>query len=183
MADGRITIVVLRPGLIWGPRSPWVLGPASELVNGTAYLVGDGGGICNLIYVDNLVRRLETMSPLASVERIVEKETPIAKDEAIRHAVELFNDEKYWGAHEVLEGVWKSTPLGQERDLINGMILVAAAFVHELKDEQDICISILGRAMKKLDGGAGIYHGIDLDRLAERVERILQTSRIERFTI
>src|SRR6185503_9310344 len=40
MADGRLAIVVLRPGLIWGPGSPWVLGPASELVRGAAYLVG-----------------------------------------------------------------------------------------------------------------------------------------------
>lgn len=58
MADGRLTIVVLRPGLIWGPRSPWVLRPAAELVSGTAYLVGSGEGICNLMYVDNLVRSI-----------------------------------------------------------------------------------------------------------------------------
>jgi nucleoside-diphosphate-sugar epimerase len=61
MADGRLAIAVLRPGLIWGPRSPWVLRPATELVSGGAYLVGDGGGICNLVYVDNLVRSIDAV--------------------------------------------------------------------------------------------------------------------------
>ncbi|HEX9677763.1 DUF309 domain-containing protein [Nitrososphaera sp.] len=131
--------------------------------------------------VGDLVGRLEKISPLASVEHIVEKDVP--KDEAVRHAVELFNEEKYWGAHEALEAVWKSTPRGKERDMINGIILVAAAFVHDLKDEREICLSILGRAMKKLDGAGGAYHGINVDRLAARVSKILRTGRIERFTI
>jgi nucleoside-diphosphate-sugar epimerase len=61
MDEGRLAIVVLRPGLIWGPRSPWVLRPASELVSGTAYLVGGGGGVCNLMYVDNLVRSINAV--------------------------------------------------------------------------------------------------------------------------
>jgi hypothetical protein len=58
IAEGRIAIVVLRPGLIWGPGSPWVEGPGAELIHGSAYLVGDGSGICNLMYVDDLVRRI-----------------------------------------------------------------------------------------------------------------------------
>ena len=62
MADGRITIVVLRPGLIWGPGSPWVLRPASELLAGSAYLAGDGSGICNLAYVDNLVHSIDAVA-------------------------------------------------------------------------------------------------------------------------
>ena len=62
MADGRLAIVVLRPGLIWGPRSPWVLRPAGELVSGTAYLVEGGAGVCNLMYVDNLVRSIDAVA-------------------------------------------------------------------------------------------------------------------------
>jgi nucleoside-diphosphate-sugar epimerase len=61
MADGRVATVVLRPSLIWGPSSPWVLGPGHDLVAGTAYLVGGGQGICDLLYVDNLVRSIEAV--------------------------------------------------------------------------------------------------------------------------
>ncbi len=58
---GPVEVVVLRPGLVWGPRSPWVCGPAAELLSGAAYLVDGGRGICNLIYVDNLVRSVEAV--------------------------------------------------------------------------------------------------------------------------
>jgi nucleoside-diphosphate-sugar epimerase len=61
MGEGRTTIVVLRPSLVWGPESPWVLGPASELARGAAYLRGDGAGICNLMYVDDLVRSIDAV--------------------------------------------------------------------------------------------------------------------------
>ncbi len=53
-SDTRVACVVLRPGLIWGPRSPWVVGPATQMASGTAFLLGGGRGICNLIYLDNL---------------------------------------------------------------------------------------------------------------------------------
>jgi nucleoside-diphosphate-sugar epimerase len=59
--DGPVRVVVLRPGLVWGPKSPWVWEPAAALLAGRAYLVGDGSGLCNLIYVDNLVRSIEAV--------------------------------------------------------------------------------------------------------------------------
>lgn len=50
-----IEITVLRPGIVWGPRSGWSLNAALDLINNTTYLVGTGSGICNTIYVDNLI--------------------------------------------------------------------------------------------------------------------------------
>ncbi len=61
MTDGRLAIVVLRPGLVWGPGSPWVLGPATDLVQGRAFLAGGGTGICNLMYVDDLLRGIDAV--------------------------------------------------------------------------------------------------------------------------
>ena len=130
--------------------------------------------------VDVLVSRLGPMSALASYEHIVERHED--KDQAIKRAIDLFNDEKYWGAHEALEGVWK-TASGDEKNILNGIILVAAAFVHEEKDELDVCLSILKRARKKLEGIGGKYHEIDVDRIADLVSGIINSGRIERFTI
>src|SRR5439155_1239680 len=61
MAERRLAIVVLRPGLVWGPGSPWVLGPATDLLRGAAFLAGSGGGICNLMYVDDLLRGIDAV--------------------------------------------------------------------------------------------------------------------------
>lgn len=50
-----VEITVLRPGIVWGPRSRWSIDAALDLLNNTAYLVGDGSGVCNTIYIDNLI--------------------------------------------------------------------------------------------------------------------------------
>jgi nucleoside-diphosphate-sugar epimerase len=52
--DG-LQVVVLRPGIVWGPRSPHTLAVVQSLLDKTAYLVGDGTGIFNSIYIDNLI--------------------------------------------------------------------------------------------------------------------------------
>jgi len=53
-ATGDVELVILRPGIVTGPRSYWVTSFASALVEGTASLVNGGQGICNSLYVDNL---------------------------------------------------------------------------------------------------------------------------------
>jgi uncharacterized protein len=129
---------------------------------------------------NDVVKKMESISPMVSVEQVVERH--IGKDEAIRLAISSFNDEKYWSAHELLEGVWKQAE-GTEKSIINGIILVAAAFVHDQKDEPEICISILRRALAKLGSGQGTYSGIDIDRLATNVVEIVNTGKIKRFAI
>src|ERR671917_240419 len=124
--------------------------------------------------------RIEVIAPLASYEGIMERH--IEKDKSIMRAVQLFNDERYWEAHEVLEYEWKNAT-GTEKEILNGIILVAAAFVHDEKDETDVCIAILLRARKKLHRAKGKYHGIDTNRIADMISEIINTGRVHRFTI
>src|SRR5918992_3102334 len=128
----------------------------------------------------SLLTRIEVIAPLASYEEIMERH--MEKDKAIMRAVELFNDERYWEAHEALEYVWKNAT-GTEKEILNGIILVAAAFVHDEKDEQDICIAILLRARKKFHRARDKYHGIDTNRIADMISEIINTGKVHRFTI
>jgi uncharacterized protein len=130
--------------------------------------------------VKTIVASLEAIAPLASYDEVIERQ--MEKDKALKRAVELFNDEKYWEAHEGLEHVWKNAN-GIEKEILNGIILVAAAFVHDEKGEQDICISILRRARKKLDRASGNYFGIDTNRIADVISEIINTGKVDRFTI
>jgi nucleoside-diphosphate-sugar epimerase len=57
-AGGTVEIVILRPGIVFGPRSYWVTSFAEALINGQAYLFNRGQGICNSLYVDNLVHAI-----------------------------------------------------------------------------------------------------------------------------
>ena len=53
-----VELVVLRPGIVFGPRSSWIINFADALLAGRASLLNCGQGICNSIYVDNLVHAI-----------------------------------------------------------------------------------------------------------------------------
>lgn len=63
--DGRVELIMLRPGVVFGPRSRWITDIAKDLRAGHAAWLNGGRGICNSIYVDNLVEaiRLAATSP------------------------------------------------------------------------------------------------------------------------
>ncbi len=56
---GQVEVVIFRPGIVFGPRSRWVRDLASQLTQGTAYLINDGQGVCNSVYVDNLIHGMQ----------------------------------------------------------------------------------------------------------------------------
>src|SRR5712692_4197197 len=112
------------------------------------------------VQLDALLNKLQPIGSVDHERQIVEEK--IEKEEAMLIAKEYFNDERFWECHEVLEGVWKKTYEG-EKDLVQGIILVAAAFVHYQKNENEICLSILKRAMEKIGNASGKYYKIEVD--------------------
>jgi nucleoside-diphosphate-sugar epimerase len=49
-----VEIIVLRPGIVWGVGSPHTMHFARSLAAKSGFLVGDGSGIFNGVYIDNL---------------------------------------------------------------------------------------------------------------------------------
>jgi hypothetical protein len=131
-------------------------------------------------YLDLLVKKLETIGQLDNARHIVEEE--MEKEEAVEKGREYFNYERFWECHETLEGVWKKTYEG-EKDLVQGIILVAAAFVHYQKNENDICLSILKRGMEKIGNASGKYYHIDIDVLRNKVSEIISSGMISTFMV
>ena len=66
---GDVEVVFLRPGIVFGPRSFWISSFADNLLSGQAYLVNQGQGICNSIYVDNLVRAIYLVMMAKNVDQ------------------------------------------------------------------------------------------------------------------
>jgi hypothetical protein len=130
--------------------------------------------------LDVVVKKFEPIGSLNDARPVVEEK--IEKEEALKRAKQYFNDEKYWECHEVLEGVWKKTHEG-EKDLVQGIILVAAALVHYQKNENDICLSIMKRAMEKLSSSSGIYHDVDIDKFGKTTEEMISSGKIAPFMI
>lgn len=130
--------------------------------------------------IDLLLSRLSSIGQLEDARHIVEEH--IEKEDAINQGIFYFNNERFWECHEVFEGVWKKCYEG-EKDLVQGIILVAAALVHFQKDENDVCFSIIDRALQKLANASGMYHKIDIDAFSEKVRQIKKTGKIATFAI
>jgi nucleoside-diphosphate-sugar epimerase len=54
-----LPVVIIRPTIVYGPASQyWTIYPVQRLLAGGFYLIEDGQGVCNPVYVDDLVRAL-----------------------------------------------------------------------------------------------------------------------------
>lgn len=73
--------IALRPGLVYGPRSPWFARLARELREGRGWWFGDGRGVFNGIYVDNLVSAI--FSALAAPATATGKPYLVGDEETI----------------------------------------------------------------------------------------------------
>lgn len=131
-------------------------------------------------HLDLLLKKLEPIGSLDHAKHVVDE--VMEKEEAIQKGRYYFNNERFWECHEVLEGAWKKSS-GEEKDLIQGLILVAAAMVHYQKYENNICISIFRRGLEKIGERTGLYHKIDLDLVRKKVTEMIQSGMIIAFTI
>jgi uncharacterized protein len=107
---------------------------------------------------------------------------PTSSRDVITLAKSLFNDARFWETHEEVEALWK-TKKSEEKEMLQGFILVAVAFVHLQKNEAEICLSILKRAFKKLQAPIHTYEGLDIDLIRENIQEILRTGNPAIFKV
>ena len=111
------------------------------------------------------------ISKIISVRPIDNRPSNRSADEALEEGVRLFNEERFWESHEALEEIWHPAK-GIDRNIIQGLILTAAAFVHYQKNEADVCISILGRALEKL-GLTNDFRDLNIRQLRSEIKSII----------
>jgi len=115
--------------------------------------------------VDTLVGKLSLIGDLDNFRHIVEEE--IEMDQGIKDGIFYFNSERFWECHEAFEGVWKQC-FGREKELVQGIILVAVAYAHAQENELRIGVAMLTRALEKLGSSPSMYHSIDVERIREK---------------
>jgi hypothetical protein len=133
--------------------------------------------------LQNSLKALEVkIGPLLTVRKL-DKQTPsVEPSEAIRLGLSLFNQERYWESHEALESAWRSAS-GSEKEVLQALILLAAALVHLQKDERNVAESVMKRAYNKLQPHKGKYFGVDMAALADVVMELLNAGQPEFFII
>lgn len=116
------------------------------------------------------------------IEELTEEKKNRSTEETISSAIFLFNMERFWKSHEVLENAWKDA-IGSTKRLLNGIILVDAAYVHLQKGELDIYFSILRRSLDKFREPPEVLFNINMKFLVKAVENILSEKKASYFKI
>lgn len=130
--------------------------------------------------LDNLTKDLESLGPVDNIRHVIEEE--IGKEQGIKDGIFYFNSERFWESHEAFEGVWKKC-FGREKELVQGIILVAVAFAHGQRNESVIGVRMLKRALEKLGRSPSRYHTIDVDRIRRKAGEMRTEKQLVLFEI
>ena len=130
--------------------------------------------------LNTLIKKLSPIGPVDNIRHVFEEE--IEKEQGIIDGIFYFNNERFWESHEAFEGVWKKC-FGREKELVQGIILVAVAFAHAQKDELSIGVGMLGRALEKLGESPSTYHSINVDRIRKKAIEMQQENNLTLFEI
>jgi predicted metal-dependent hydrolase len=86
--------------------------------------------------------------------------------------VALFNGVRYWHSHEAWEELWRAAP-DEDRDFYQGLILLAAGLLHVHRRNLRGARNKLAEGVAKLKPFQPSHHGILVNELIGRAERIL----------
>ncbi|GAB4497651.1 MAG: hypothetical protein OHK003_06970 [Anaerolineales bacterium] len=87
--------------------------------------------------------------------------------------IQLFNEGKFFEAHEELETAWKEER-GSIRDLYRGILQVAVTYLHITRGNYDGAVKVYGRSLKWTQGWADVCRGINVKKLRDDAKTIMQ---------
>ena len=84
------------------------------------------------------------------------------------HGIRLFNQRRFFDAHEVLEDVWRAAPAEQKK-FLQGLIQLAVALHHHSKGNTVGALSLLKRAASNLAAEPREARGIRVSELLQAI--------------
>jgi uncharacterized protein len=97
-------------------------------------------------------------------------------EEALELGVRLWDEQRWFEAHECLEDVWHTAP-DADRDFWQGVIQVAVAGVHHQRGNPRGAAALLDRARAKLERYPRSHRGVDVVRLCEHAAAAAASAR------
>ncbi|MCS7127225.1 MAG: DUF309 domain-containing protein [Thaumarchaeota archaeon] len=120
---------------------------------------------------------LEVLGKLGEVQHCVEVGVEEPGADPFERAVRLYTERRYWEAHEALESLWRKSG-GQERALLNGLILIAAAHVKLQTGDREGYFRLLRRALGRLEASEiREYRGLDVSAMVDAIRQVLEEGR------
>jgi predicted metal-dependent hydrolase len=87
----------------------------------------------------------------------------------LRRGIELFNEGRFYEAHEVLEDVWRESK-GERKRFLQGLVQIAVGFHHYTTDNIVGAESVLKRGISNLAAYPGECEGINIRALQDQVQ-------------
>jgi hypothetical protein len=97
---------------------------------------------------------------------------PAVADRLFREGVALFNGARYWHAHEAWETLWRAAP-DEERDFYQGLIKLAAGFLHVSRRNRRGARNKLSEGIVHLEPYEPVHGGIGVTELVNKAKEVL----------
>lgn len=95
----------------------------------------------------------------------------LSPEENHRLAIEHFDAERFFPAHEAWETVWKQSKGTPDEEFFKGLSQLGAGYTHYRRDNLHGTHVLMRRALSRIKGHGAHHQGIDLERLTAEVER------------
>ena len=93
--------------------------------------------------------------------------------DSIHFALNLFNDQKWYEAHDAFEDIWNTVD-GDQRQVIQGLLQVSVSQFHLSKGNLNGATILLGEGLGRIKTRTNINLGIDLDSFCKCLEDLLK---------
>ncbi len=87
--------------------------------------------------------------------------------------LKLFNEGKFFEAHEELETAWRDET-GEIRNLYKGILQVAVAYLHITRENYEGAVKVYGRSLKWLKDWPDVCRGIQVKKFREDAEVVIR---------
>ena len=94
-------------------------------------------------------------------------------DDTFFNAITLFNDQKWYEAHDAFEDIWNTID-GDERQVIQGILQVSVSQFHLSKGNLNGATILLGEGLGRIKKRTNINLGIDLESFCKCLEQLLR---------
>ena len=109
----------------------------------------------------------------------MEYDLPIT-DKRFKKAVELFNNQEWYPAHDAFEELWHETS-GPERITLQAFLQIAVAQLHLESGNRNGATILFGEALGRLTKLGAPDLGFDINRIARSLEMILNCLQSEQL--
>ncbi len=120
-------------------------------------------------YLDPRIRSIFDHAPDAATRQPQPLPEPTTMPDGLREGIALFNQGRFYDAHEVIEHEWHAER-GPIRRLYQGILQIGVGFHHALSGNHKGALLLLGDGIAKTSGFVPETLGIDTDRLVAEAE-------------